>query len=562
MPSKPKIDRSPAALRRRAEKYLGKPATGAGDAHALRMLHELDVHQIELEMQNAELRAARDEAENLLGQYTELYDFAPVGYFTLTPNGAIRRVNLTGATLVGSDRSKLVGHSFAMLLAASQRVDFKAFLEQVFEIEAKQSAEFHLRSANRIVSIQAQRSAGEWDCSAIVQDITERMQVREKMRLSEIRYRRLFEATQDGILLVDPGTSRIIEANPFMTLLLGYPREQLIGKELFEIGLLKDEAASRAMFRGLKSRHEVRYENLPLKSKTGRHQEVEVVANLYQENGQSVIQCNIRDITVRKLAEDMFRQNEKLSMDIRRSKVVEEDLRAKRKEQSRVLRQTRLQERQLRELSHGIMQAQEEERKRISRELHDVIAQALVSINLHLSVLAQDSAAVPESLKQQIGKTQLLVQKALQIVHEFARELRPTMLDDLGLIPALQEYMQRFMEDTGIRVTLEAFAKIDQFTSAVRTVLYRVAQEALTNVARHSKASSAEVSIETLADVVRMTIKDNGQGFQVSGKAGSRRKNRLGLIGMRERVELIGGTLQVLSAPGGPTTIRVEIPAK
>jgi PAS domain S-box-containing protein len=562
MPSKPKIDRSPAALRRRAEEYLGKPATGAGDAHALRMLHELDVHQIELEMQNAELRAARDEAENLLGQYTELYDFAPVGYFTLTPNGAIRRVNLTGATLVGSDRSKLVGHSFAMLLAASQRVDFKAFLEQVFEIEAKQSAEFHLRSANRIVSIQAQRSAGEWDCSAIVQDITERMQVREKMRLSEIRYRRLFEATQDGILLVDPGTSRIIEANPFMTLLLGYPREQLIGKELFEIGLLKDEAASRAMFRGLKSRHEVRYENLPLKSKTGRHQEVEVVANLYQENGQSVIQCNIRDITVRKLAEDMFRQNEKLSMDIRRSKVVEEDLRAKRKEQSRVLRQTRLQERQLRELSHGIMQAQEEERKRISRELHDVIAQALVSINLHLSVLAQDSAAVPESLKQQIGKTQLLVQKALQIVHEFARELRPTMLDDLGLIPALQEYMQRFMEDTGIRVTLEAFAKIDQFTSAVRTVLYRVAQEALTNVARHSKASSAEVSIETLADVVRMTIKDNGQGFQVSGKAGSRRKNRLGLIGMRERVELIGGNLQVLSAPGGPTTIRVEIPAK
>jgi PAS domain S-box-containing protein len=562
MPSKPKIDRSPAELRRRAEKYLGKPATGAGDAHALRMLHELDVHQIELEMQNAELRAARDEAENLLGQYTELYDFAPVGYFTLTPNGAIRRVNLTGATLVGSDRSKLVGHSFAMLLAASQRVDFKAFLEQVFEIEAKQSAEFHLRSANRIVSIQAQRSAGEWDCSAIVQDITERMQVREKMRLSEIRYRRLFEATQDGILLVDPGTSRIIEANPFMTLLLGYPREQLIGKELFEIGLLKDEAASRAMFRGLKSRHEVRYENLPLKSKTGRHQEVEVVANLYQENGQSVIQCNIRDITVRKLAEDMFRQNEKLSMDIRRSKVVEEDLRAKRKEQSRVLRQTRLQERQLRELSHGIMQAQEEERKRISRELHDVIAQALVSINLHLSVLAQDSAAVPESLKQQIGKTQLLVQKALQIVHEFARELRPTMLDDLGLIPALQEYMERFMEDTGIRVTLEAFAKIDQFTSAVRTVLYRVAQEALTNVARHSKASSAEVSIETLADVVRMTIKDNGQGFQVSGKAGSRRKNRLGLIGMRERVELIGGKLQVLSAPGGPTTIRVEIPAK
>ena len=94
-----------------------------------------------------------------------------------------------------------------------------------------------------------------------------------------------------------------------MTKLLGYPREQLIGKELFEIGLLKDEAASREMFRNLKMNHEVRYEDLPLESQTGRHQEVEVVANLYQEDGHSVIQCNIRDITARKLAEDMSRRN-------------------------------------------------------------------------------------------------------------------------------------------------------------------------------------------------------------------------------------------------------------
>jgi signal transduction histidine kinase len=95
----------------------------------------------------------------------------------------------------------------------------------------------------------------------------------------------------------------------------------------------------------------------------------------------------------------------------------------------------------------------------------------------------------------------------------------------------------------------------------VRTVLYRIAQEALTNVSRHAKASHVEVAIEPIEEVIRMTIKDDGQGFHVSGKAGSKRKTRLGLIGMRERVEMIGGTFRVDSAPGGPTTVQVEIPA-
>jgi len=94
----------------------------------------------------------------------------------------------------------------------------------------------------------------------------------------------------------------------------------------------------------------------------------------------------------------------------------------------------------------------------------------------------------------------------------------------------------------------------------VLTVLYRIAQEALTNVARHSKASHVEVTIEVLEKAIRMTIKDDGQGFQVTGKAGSRKKNRLGLIGMRERAEMIGGSFHVNSAPGGPTMVRVEIP--
>ena len=122
----------------------------------------------------------------------------------------------------------------------------------------------------------------------------------DRLRDSEIRYRRLFEAAQDGVLLVDPTSRKITDANPFMTRLLGYSHEQFVGKELFEIGLLKDEQASQEMFIALKANGMVRYDDLPLESESGENREVEVVANVYDEGGQSVIQCNIRDITVRK----------------------------------------------------------------------------------------------------------------------------------------------------------------------------------------------------------------------------------------------------------------------
>lgn len=145
-----------------------------------------------------------------------------------------------------------------------------------------------------------------------VRDITDRKTAEDRLRVSEIRYRRLFEAAHDGVLLLDPTSAKIVDANPFMTRLLGYTHEQLLGKELFEIGLLKDQAMSQEMFERLKANHQVRYEDLPLQSVEGRHREVEVVANLYDENGSAIIQCNIRDITDRKLADAVALQNFRL----------------------------------------------------------------------------------------------------------------------------------------------------------------------------------------------------------------------------------------------------------
>jgi PAS domain S-box-containing protein len=143
-----------------------------------------------------------------------------------------------------------------------------------------------------------------------IEDITERRETQAAIRTSEIRYRRLFEAARDGILILDPATRKITDANPFMSELLGYPHRELLGKELWEIGLLKDEKASRAAFRELRKNHFIRYEDLPLQNKKGRRNEVEFVSNLYDEDGRKVIQCNIRDITERKRTEGALQASE------------------------------------------------------------------------------------------------------------------------------------------------------------------------------------------------------------------------------------------------------------
>jgi PAS domain S-box-containing protein len=144
--------------------------------------------------------------------------------------------------------------------------------------------------------------------------LKERRQTQTAIKVSELRYRRLFEAARDGILILNPRTRKITDANPFMSELLGYPREELLGKELWEIGLLRDEKANRLAFRELQKEHFIRYEDLPLQNKTGQRREVEFVSNLYSEGRRSVIQCNIRDITRRKLAEESLQAaNDKIS---------------------------------------------------------------------------------------------------------------------------------------------------------------------------------------------------------------------------------------------------------
>ena len=398
------------SLRGRAEDRLRElpknprpPGRGGGDADAQRLVHELQVHQIELEMQNRELQEARDRMETLVDKYTDLYDFAPVGYFSLEEPGRIVEVNLTGAALLGVERAWLVNQHLLRFMAPESQPVLEAFLAETMGRAGKQVCEVKVRKpdgttfwadcyATSAVTLSGPRKR----CRVALSDVTELKRAKEAQRRVE---------------------------------------ELIVTNRQLEREVLRREASERALRKS--ERHQVR---------------------LLQESG-------------------------------------------------------RFQE-QLRSLSHQILSAQEQERKTISRELHDVIAQTLTGINIQLTKLRTEAGANAPTLEKNISLTQQLVEKSVGIVHQFARELRPTVLDDLGLIPALHTFMKTYTAQTGIRVGLTAFAKVEELDGDKRTVLYRVAQEALTNIARHSHASRAEVKIQKSGDHVNFQIRDNGKGFE------------------------------------------------
>jgi signal transduction histidine kinase len=275
----------------------------------------------------------------------------------------------------------------------------------------------------------------------------------------------------------------------------------------------------------------------------------------------------MRDITERKRSEAtqhrvevLAASNLKLEAEITRRVAGQAALKQSEKELSESLANARRQQEELRLLTREVLSVQEEERKNISRELHDVIAQTLTGINIRLAALKKSATFDSADLERSISQTQKLVEHSVDIVHRFARELRPAVLDDLGLVPALHTYLKDFTARTGVRTHLTAFAGVEQLDTARRTVFFRVAQEALMNVSRHAHASRVEVTLKQLPDGFGLTIADDGKSFSVEKTMLANRGKRLGLLGMMERLEMVHGKFNVISAPGQGTTIEAQIP--
>jgi two-component system, NarL family, sensor histidine kinase DevS len=204
-----------------------------------------------------------------------------------------------------------------------------------------------------------------------------------------------------------------------------------------------------------------------------------------------------------------------------------------------------------------IVEGQEIERRRLARELHDETGQALTSVLLGLK--AVEDAEDGEAVRQAARDLRELVVAALQDVRRLAVELRPKALDDFGLVPALERLVQMFVEATGIDVQLEAQLGEERLPGAVETTLYRIVQEAMTNVAKHAGARHVSVVLMRRGSSVTAVVEDDGHGFRVEDVPESR--DGIGLSGMRERIALVEGRLEIESSPGAGTTLVAEVPA-
>lgn len=210
----------------------------------------------------------------------------------------------------------------------------------------------------------------------------------------------------------------------------------------------------------------------------------------------------------------------------------------------------------LRDLSHQLVKVQEQERKTISRELHDEVGQLLTGLRMELGNLDNPHAREDPAFHQRLLETKRIAEQSLRTVRDMAMLLRPSMLDDLGLSPALRWQAKQFTRRSDVPVELSISGDVDTLSDEVRTCIYRIVQEALTNAGRHARASNIRVAIERIERKVTAVIEDDGVGFE-------RRHTRLpglGLLGMEERVRELHGTLEIRSRPGPGTRIRIQIP--
>ena len=217
-------------------------------------------------------------------------------------------------------------------------------------------------------------------------------------------------------------------------------------------------------------------------------------------------------------------------------------------------------EEQQRQLLRRLMAAQEEERLRIARQLHDQMGQDVSALDFMISTLKARYATQAE-LIEQLDSLKLIAKQLSEDIDFLVWELRPTALSDLGLLVALSNYVKTWSKHFGIHAELHtAGMEKDRLTDEIETVLYRVLQEALTNVAKHAEAGSVSVLLERRSDQVSLIVEDRGIGFDGAQAFGTQRKG-VGLVGMRERVTLVGGALEIEAKPGGGVTIVARVPA-
>lgn len=420
------------------------------------------------------------------------------------------------------------GSSFRQFLLPERREIFEENIKRVLNKEVIKFEQSYNFPGKEKVYIEITYSPVLKDGEVIgiiicAEDTTEKFKNKEAIFTSEKKYRHLVESSIDMIYTLDD-TGKVLFANRACYEILGWKSDDLIGTNFVDFVAGPDkERVSRDVFRFIDADNNYRNYQSVVKKKNG--DEVTVITNAVvhfdPESNQTVITCTSRDISARVKSErELNEKNEQLKL-----------------------------------LSSYLQSVREEERSHIAREIHDELGQLLTGLKMDLAWLNRKMAKSDPEYHSKIGDMLLMVDETVKSVRKIASELRPGILDDLGLAAAIEWQCNEFEKKSGVSCKFSNSVQDIKVSRDVATGVFRILQESMTNIARHASASQVIISLDSDTNLYQLQISDNGIGF-------SNEKNgpvkTLGLVGMQERASMMGGDLKIESTPGCGTTIRLQ----
>lgn len=524
-------------LRRLAEERLARQESQVetvDQTELVKIAHELSVHQIELEIQNEELRQSRLAVERARDLYLDLYDFAPVGYLTLDEHSRIIEANLALSQILMESRDHLLKVRFTKFIHPDEAQKFHFFRRKTIENEDRQTIELKMQKPDgtpfeaQLIAVKAieerlrialiditERKNTERELNKYKEQLEELVRERTaKLQQSEQNFRNSMERSPLGIRIVTT-EGVTLYANQSLLNMCGYKTlDELKNTPLST--RYSPKSYAEHLERKEKRKNEVlgpeKYD-ICITGRDSRPRYLTVYRDAVLWDGRSEFQCVYEDVTERRQSQE-----------------------------------------KLKTLSQRLLQVQEEERRTMALELHDEIGQSLNALKL---LLGRQIRLADGKLRSDLVNLSDLTGEILEQVRQFSLDLRPRMLDDLGLLSALVWYFQRYTEGTGVKVYFKHSGLDRMLNPYASNQVYRVVQEALTNVSRHAAVDRVDVRAEVDKDILRLEIEDKGRGFNITDQPIS---TSVGLEGMRERVQLIGGSLTIESTPKHGTRLVMEVP--
>jgi PAS domain S-box-containing protein len=352
----------------------------------------------------------------------------------------------------------------------------------------------------------------------------------DKIDPHEGRYRMLFERSPLPMWVVDMETLRFLAVNDAALRLYEYPREEFLAMTAADIRPAGDHAAFRDFLR--REAGAVHYGVFRHLKKTGEPIDIDGVGHLVAWRGRPARLVQINDITER----------------LRTQQTLE-----------RLNRELELSHERLRALSRRLFEVQEEERRRLARDLHDDVGQALTALKIQLESLSRAGGEL--AARSRVDECVDTVQHTLERVRQLSLSLRPSQLDDLGLAAALRSHLDRQARVAGLQAHFEADDAPQEFAPEIETACFRVAQEAINNVLRHARARNLWLRLFTAGGRLAISVRDDGRGFDLDAvRQRAADGASLGLVGMEERMALAGGSFELRSAPGQGTVLLATFP--